>query len=241
MGLIGAMRDTGALKGRIGEAEQHLLQVETAHNRECETLIEMWRQINDRFARQETEIARYRTKVELLTRGNDELGEMVDQLLATIEGGLGRARNDTVPRIAGLAQELLASEPAQLSTVDIVDETAQSAAADIVSEPPAARGEEYDEQSVYELLEEAIELPAPGIETTEESQPQASDHNGETPAGPGISNLISRIEGLVGNSESANRTLDVDVEEDELNRELKEIESLRNELSDLRERITATG
>ena len=62
---------------------------------------------------------------------------------------------------------------------------------------------------------------------------------------PGIRSLIQRVEGSVGESDGLSveadddNDCDGDGEDDDLARELEEIEMLRSELSGLRDRITA--
>ena len=56
---------------------------------------------------------------------------------------------------------------------------------------------------------------------------------------PGIRSLIQRVEGAVGDPDGISDEAGDDDEDDDLARELKEIEMLRNELSGLRDRIAA--
>jgi hypothetical protein len=121
------MRDIESLKQRIGAAEKHNASAELARNRESEALMEMWLQIRTRFTDQEDEIARFRTRLEEMTQKNSELGQLVDSLLATVEGNLGRSRDETVPRIANPAEELLASEPSPFAMAEQpADETTEA-------------------------------------------------------------------------------------------------------------------
>ncbi|NQU71516.1 MAG: hypothetical protein HQ514_13265 [Rhodospirillales bacterium] len=115
------MRDIESLKRRIESAEKHNASTEMARNRESEALLDMWHQIRTRFTDQEDEIARYRMRLEEMTQKNSDLGRMVDDLLATVEGNLDRSRDDTVPRITNLAQELLASEPSSFAATEQSD------------------------------------------------------------------------------------------------------------------------
>ena len=112
------MCDIESLKQRIEAAEKHNASSELAHNRESEALMDMWHQIRTRFTDQEEEIARYRSRLEEMTRKNSELGRMVDELLETVEGNLDQARDETVPRIANLAEALLASEPSPFASAE---------------------------------------------------------------------------------------------------------------------------
>ena len=243
----GAMRDTNLLKQRVETAEKHLSASELARASESDALVGMWNQIRDRFSEQEGEIARYRARVETLVQKNDELGRMVDALLASVEGTIKRSRDETVPKITALAEELLASEPESVDPV--VEEDTQFAPMEdeddgfdpAVDYDAPLELETYDEEpeeddaSFGNLVREAApDLPV-------EDAPVRGDS-----LSPGIRGLISRIEGLSKRRSVADPEIEDSPpaamavgEDSDLARELQEIESLRNELSGLRERISS--
>lgn len=241
------MRDLKVLKERIEYAERHLKASHTARERESDALMTMWSQIRDRFEAQETEIARYRAELAELTQANDDLAQLVDRLIGSIEGSVETSSAETVPKIATLADDLLRSEPTSepLPPLELTEEASDSGIAESsVDEPvpsPEDRSEDKD-LSFGELLGEELsddeDLDVPPMiaprEVTEES------------ASEGIRNLIERIEGAVSSSPISDRHDASQSEgpvdnDEELNRELEEIEALRSELNGLRNKISAGG
>jgi hypothetical protein len=228
------MRDIATLKDRVDYAERHLQATETARNRESEALMDTWRKIRERFTLQEGEIARYRSEVESLTESNEKLSHMVDDLIAIIDGNVERSRDETIPKITTLAEDLLASEPSSEDFSRFAD--------DAVEKPSAADEPEADLSIPEHDIDLEIEPSEP--ETLELDEVVSDVVEDEDPPGetlsPGIRSLIERVEGSVeepgGLSSGAS---DGDDEDDDLARELKEIEMLRSELSGLRDRISA--
>lgn len=251
------MRDIATLKEQVGFAERHLKTAETARNRESETLMETWRKIRERFNHQEGEIARHRAEVEALIENNESLSRMVDDLIATIGGNVERARDETVPKITTLAEEMLASEPSE----DDFARFAADADADAEDDGPAPDGDAAEPASpdddILDLDIEAIDaidaidkidtigpsntadLDIPSSEAPDDDGGSFEEVSAES-LSPGIRNLIQRVEGSVGDAGELSPDPEDDFDEDdELARELKEIELLRSELSGLRDRITA--
>ena len=253
------MRDLGVLKERIEYAERHLTASHTARERESQALMTMWQQIRDRFELQEQEIARYRTQLAEMTTVNDELSSLVDRLITSVEGGIAESGNETVPAIARLADDLLKSE-----------EPRASAPPATPTAPPAAPAP-ATQREVTRELEDILELDTPAPEPEPEAAPETSFSESlnaalaaesaddedeisipssepvhEESASEGIRHLISRIEDAVAgpsaSTELNGATTPASEDEDEdLARELQEIESLRNELNGLRNKISAGG
>ena len=255
------MRDIATLKERVDHAERHLKATETARNRESEALMETWRKIRERFTHQENEIARYRGEVEALTEANEALGKMVDELIGIIDGNIERGRDETVPKIAALAGDLLASEPSPDDFAKFADSAAESEAVESLGQ--AADDDDFEiielDDAVepddvlsldIELDRDEFDLDIPDVlaEAGADDADDDRDANAES-LSPGIRNLIQRVEGAVRDrpvrSGKAARGFedfadDADaIDDEELARELKEIETLRNELSGLRDRIAA--
>lgn len=247
------MRDIATLKEQVGFAERHLKTAETSRNRESETLMGTWRKIRERFNHQEGEIARHRAEVEALIENNESLSRMVDDLIAIIGGNVERARDETVPKITTLAEEMLASEPSE-------DDFARFAA-DADDDDPAPEGDAAEpaapDDDVLDLDIEAIDaidkidkidtigaldtadLDIPSSEAPDDDGGSFEQVSAES-LSPGIRNLIQRVEGSVGDAGELSSDPEDDFDgDDELARELKEIELLRSELSGLRDRITA--
>jgi hypothetical protein len=220
------MRDLNVLRERIENAELQLKAAENARDSESEALMKMWRQIRHRFTTQEQEIAEFRGRVDQLTRRNDELVGLVEGLLATVESGLNRPRDETASKIAVLAEELLASEP----------ELARGLAADIGDDDDVESGD------VLELREAADDELVENSQETDRRAEEATDA-GET-LSPGIRSLVSRFESAMkksirrsdGNGHDAAPALANG--DDGFARELREIEDLRHELGGLRRRMS---
>lgn len=240
------MRDLGVLKERIEHAERHLKAAHSARERESEALMAMWTQIRDRFETQEKEIARYREEVETLIRVNDELSALVDRLISTVEGSVDMSKNETVPEVSRLADGLLKSEPKapEFAAPTMAEEAASLDA--LETDDPLDLGTPLDEPAVTssvnfgDLLNEAMAAddgldmpePTPGPADDEIDMPEPVQ---EESVSSGIRDLIARIEGSVGKNAAD------DDDENELRRELREIESLRSQLSGLHDKISRTG
>ncbi len=236
------MRDIATLKERVDFAERHLKATETARNRESEALMETWRKVRERFIHQEGEIARFRAEVEALTTSNESLSRMVDDLIAIIDGNIERGRDETVPQIATLAGDLLASEPSDDDLAhfaeDAPEEAEESVAPDREPDIDAARSE-----GPVDLDRARLDIPS--SDGARDETNNAALNGTEESLSPGIRSLIQRVESSVGEPDRLSVEPDDehgddggDVDED-LARELQEIEMLRSELSGLRDRITA--
>lgn len=265
------MRDLGVLKERIEYAERHLSASHSARERESQALMAMWRQIRDRFESQEQEIARYRSQLAEMTNVNDELSSLVDRLINSVEGGITDSGNETVPEIARLADELLQSQPASRPARAPAPRLAPAPphATEPVPSPRRPEPEEILELDTPADPPFAEPRPTPGpavkssfeanlkaalAENTDDgfdeedfdedddlSIPGSTLIAGES-ASAGIRDLVSRIENAVAApAEKSVSQAAADEEDDDLARELRDIEALRNELNGLRNKISAGG
>lgn len=254
------MANIEVLKQRVEDAERRLHSVQSARERECEALMDMWEQIRAKFQEQEREIAGYRAKLAALQDVNVELTSMIDSVLGTIEGSVTRSMDRIVPDIAGMAKELLSSEPAlRTGSVDVAgggSDTDETAVPEPIMESEI-EGDSADQQSLGSRRETVrsnekeksswrVVDDDPGnrtmsipdydddevLELTEQAELDSAD------AGAGIRNLISRIERAVNKAAGANGEA---VRTEKIDRELEEIEHLRNQLNGLRQRISAAG
>ncbi|CAN0392779.1 unnamed protein product [Discosporangium mesarthrocarpum] len=256
------MRDLGVLKERIEYAERHLSASHSARERESQALIAMWRQISDRFEAQEQEIAHYRAQIAEMTDVNDELSSLVDRLIQSVEGGITDSGNETVPEIARLADDLLQSQPTsrplpspmghptqEHTPAPSLPEPEEILELDTPADPPlAAESTVIDNTSNTSFgasLEAALAEDLDDDDEDDLSIPQSAPVE-EASASEGIRNLISRIEDAVATPEdpaaddrSADMETASDDEDEDLSRELQEIEALRNELNGLRNKISA--
>jgi hypothetical protein len=101
------MPNLDALRSRVERAERSLKSVQTTRDMESQALVEMWRQIRERYEAQESEIQLYRDKLDQVEAQHQELCKLVETLLIVVEKSTGRSGDDTVPRITGLAEAML--------------------------------------------------------------------------------------------------------------------------------------
>lgn len=205
------MGELSHIRQRIEQAEIRLRTSHSTRERESAALQEMWEQIRARLVAQDAEMEGLRARIAELEDAREELLGMVNTLLGSVEDGLDRMRDETVPRIASLAGEMLA------------DNTAPARAEPPADRPPAApKPDGYvsiDREALLAIEDEEEDaLPSPAESTS-----------------PGILNLISRIQD--GFPAQPAPDAEDDGEETELARDLREIEVLRSELDGLRARM----
>ena len=265
------MRDLGVLKERIEYAERHLSASHSARERESQALMAMWRQIRDRFEAQEQEIARYRAQIAEMTNVNDELSSLVDRLIHSVEGGITDSGKETVPEIARLADELLQSQPASRpasapetrrapapppaakpAPSEQTPEPEEILELDTPADPPFAEPRAASRDSVKTSFEANLKA-ALAENTDDDFDDEEFDEEddlsipgstliAEESSSEGIRDLVSRIENAVATpAEKSVSQAAHDEEDDDLARELQDIEALRNELNGLRNKISAGG
>jgi hypothetical protein len=105
------MPNLDALKTRVERAERNLDAARAARDAESRSLVEMWRQIRDRYEAQEHEIEAYRARIAALEDAHAEMVGLIEALLGSVEKIAGRAGDETVPKITGLAEALLDGKP----------------------------------------------------------------------------------------------------------------------------------
>lgn len=250
------MADLSSLKQRVELVDLRLKTAHGTRERESAALMETWEEIRDRFVDQSAEITQLRDRVAELEDARDDLLQMVHGLLSAVEGGLDRMSDESVPQIRTMAANLLVESsgqtaPAAPSFDNVLAETLRS---EEINEPaPAhqATGNLHDD--LLESIEQSIEtVREPGLEVDDDyeldhrSTQIPSDFIKEA-ASPGIRDLVARIETAVGPEileTQTSRADDEDLgplyeEDDELSRDLQEIEALRGELHGLRQRISS--
>jgi hypothetical protein len=177
------MRDLSALKERIDQAEQQLKATESDRLRESEALMKMWRQIRHRFVTQEQEIAEYRNRIEQLTQRSEELAGLVETMLATIETGAARTRDETPAKIAGMAEQLLTEEFPARTRDAVVEEPAESA---------------MEPEDILELSDAAEDEPEAHFD--DDDSPPGLDDSPPESESPGIRSLVRRFESAMHRS-----------------------------------------
>lgn len=246
------MPNLDVLKQRVGDAERRLHSAQNARARDCEALMNTWLQIQGRFEDQEREIAEYRDRLATLQDTNVELTNMMGSLLDQFENTVGGTHDQTVPKIASLARNFLTSEPnsGAARTEDFSgsesDEEDFSIPRSIVDSEivgvttrATARtrsGSDYGPEQVDKFAsKDDRDTDADVLELTEPANPDSSSSTA------GIRNLLSRIEKAVHRSANADRPGDANGCMEEVEREVEEIELLRDELIGLREQISVPG
>lgn len=260
------MVDLESLKKRIEMVDAQMKTAHSARERESDALKQLWIQIQERFELQSAEIRQLRGQISDLEDIRDELMGLVDSLLGAVEGGISSMSDETVPQIRQMAATLLdgdgAADSATASVASALPAPADvSDGAALPAAEPSLDGTREDDahdellaaiERSLELTEDLPDTPAADISF---SAPEADEILRETlataehapeearetrparpPISPGIRNLVERLEGI-GLDVTAEDERTDDRDDDDLNRDLREIEALRGELMGLRERI----
>ena len=244
------MADLSGLKKRVELIDIRLRTAHSTRERESAALTELWEQIRERFLDQNAEITNLRERISDLEDARNELLQMLHGLLSAVEGGLERMSDETVPQIKVMAANLLNADQ-ELQATPPGRGAPPSAGLDGLELKHESSDEDLEEPNFHSNLLDAIQQ---SIEHAYQSPLRAEKgkHGGEDispkptaggPASPGIRDLVARIEGAVGRDVveiSPGPEDDVDPD-DELTRDLREIEALRGELHGLRERISSGG
>lgn len=234
------MADIEGLKQRIELIDLRLKTAHSARERESAALMEMWEQIRERFQQQNSEILDLRNRISSLEDTRSDLQNMVINLLGSVESGLARMSDETVPQIRKMALDLLDKQEAEHADRswqpnDRLEDYMPSG---------TANGDSQDNDFLTELERSMAEPAETEPDAIETDGPLSSGSRGITaaPVSPGIRDLIARIGSSVAQSDPpADESM---VEEAEtlapeaLTRDLLEIEHLRNELLGLRARIS---
>lgn len=245
------MRDIQTLRQRMAQADRHFRAAEEARSQESVSLSETWESLKQRFVDQQRELTRYRARIDVLVEANDELAGMIDRLLETLEASAKRVSDETVPRVVRLARDLLDNEKAF--------DGRQRPIPDPPPLPPGLKAEGEAEDAAEDAADDddtGDDLARDRV-VTEDRDPRIIAERGET---RNIGSLIERIGGMVERNAAARIARAADAEpagpeappppsprtelqtepepEDRLSRELRDIESLRDQLSGLRGRIT---
>ena len=254
------MVDLEGLKKRIEMVDVRLKTAHTARERESNALKQLWEQIHGRFDEQTQEIVELRTKVVDLEHVRNDLLGLVENLLNSVENGLESMTEEAVPHIRQMAGELLSGRkaPKAAAPTFTVDQDIGGHEPDIdensaQDELLAAIERSLNDADDFPELAEADELELTTVaDDSSTSIPDLNDNSpGEAPRkpgaadrsimplSPGIRNLVQRLEGVTLQSYGAGKTDEKPAEEDDLSRDLREIEVLRGELMGLRERVSA--
>ncbi len=222
------MTDLNSLKARIEQASQILRETSAAREQESSALINMWRQMRDRFARQNAELDELRGRIVTLEMTRDELAGLIHTLLKQVENNIEKMSDVSVWRITAMAAELLDSES---GTPGVAAGSNHQHA----TEPTGSR--------VLQNAMSAVADPADPVAWNE--PPDAAPDIGESPGeiemhdelpSAEIRSLISRVEEAFDTAGEFEITVDDGPKnsDKELARDMKDIEALREELERLR-------
>ena len=103
------MTDLNSLKARIEQASQILGETSAVRAQESSALIKIWRQMRDRFARQNAELEELRGRIVTLEMTRDELAGLIHTLLKQVENNIEKMSDVLVWRITAMAIKLLDS------------------------------------------------------------------------------------------------------------------------------------
>jgi len=177
------MPNLDALKSRVERAERNIKSAQTTREMESQALVEMWRQIRQRFEGQEGEIQVYRDKLDAVEDQHEELCKLVETLLSVIEKSTGRAGEETVPRITGLAEAMLEGR-------EIPDDEAVHDEPEIAVEPPTRRRRaKRDIRDLVTRVTEARRSVQDADDELDIADPREQDHDD-------IENLRSELDEL---------------------------------------------
>lgn len=265
------MPDLDVLRQRVEDAERRLTTVQNSRENECQSLMDMWMRIRDRFQDQEQEIAAYRTRLATLQDANVELTELIGSMLMKVESSVSQSMEETVPTIAEMARNLLEAEPAPADATDdasaAIPETGNAEPSlGAIVDSEILNLEPATESRIPRLLASAgnaiLDLPekmrfqataadtAPNG-TTDHSlyadqamEDAYEDAPDPEPPADTESQGVRNLRSRIDNAVRRPISADGpgdDSDADEIGRELEEIELLRKELSGLRERITTAS
>lgn len=240
------MAEMDGLKKRVELIDLRLKSAHSARERETAALMETWAQIRDRFQEQSAEIIKLRSQIADLEDSRDDLLKMVHGLLEAVEGGLDSMADETVPKIKGMAGQLLTNNSDEVRSTIPSTTSAISGFESEAPETPSVEPTFQDEllTEIERTLDSANANKDDYVDEISASiAPEAVvESDKSVPASPGIRNLVARIENAVGEEfldpPSAADHIMVD-DDDDLSRDLREIEALRDELHGLRHRISA--
>ena len=249
------MVDIKGLKKRIELIDVRLKTAHSTRERESDALRHLWDQIHGRFDEQKKEISQLRSRVAELEDVRDDLLQLVQDLLGAVENGLESMNDETVPHIRQMADTLLngndaekptppAAEPKSVSSIEpsldennAHDELLAAIERSLNDADGFSERTDAEEIGLATALDDSdeitLELTGADTETAIASAPEASLR----PVSPGIRSLVERLEGITIQSTDYQNESDDIPEEDDLSRDLREIELLRGELMGLRERI----
>ena len=252
------MAEMDGLKKRVELIDVRLKSAHSARERETAALMETWEQIRDRFQDQSAEIVKLRSQISDLQDSRNDLLKMVHSLLEAVESGLDGMADETVPKIKSMAGRLLANngdevQPPQTSAKSALSEfdPENEGSEDEPGQETAIASDDFSEEpsfhaNLLSAIEQTIEKADQGDYMDSNSNPTISDVVAQSErsesASPGIRNLVARIENAVGEDFLEPVTASDDKEketDDDLTRDLREIEALRDELHGLRHRISA--
>lgn len=150
------MQDFGTLRNRVEETAQKLTSAQGERQEQTETLIGTLRQLDEKYAAQEQQVAYYRERVEPLEQANEQLSLLMGNLLDLIDNGFSEESLVPMRKASEMATALL--------TTEMSEETDDSEGTEeLVSDDEPVAELEVDEPEALEVDEpEALEPESEG-------------------------------------------------------------------------------
>lgn len=176
------MQDFGTLRNRVEETAQKLTSAQGERQEQTETLIGTLRQLDEKYAAQEQQVAYYRERVEPLEQANEQLSLLMGNLLDLIDNGFSEESLVPMRKASEMATALLTTEMSEETddsegTEELVSDDEPVAELE-VDEPEAL---EPESEGAVELESEAevigdmdVEIDADqSVEYLEAAEPEA--------------------------------------------------------------------
>ena len=222
------MTKLNSLKARIEQASQTLRKTSAVREQESSALINMWRQMRERFVRQNAELDELRGRIVTLETTRDELAGLIHTQLEQVEDDIEKMSDVSVWRITAMATELLESESGTPSV-------AAGSNHQHATEPTGSRALQNAMSAVAEPAHPVVWNESSHAAPDIAESPGETEMHDESPRVE-IRSLISRVEEAFDTTGEFEITVDDGPQnpDKELARDMKDIEALREELERLR-------
>lgn len=138
------MQDFDTLRYRVEETAQKLASAQGERQDQTDTLVDILRQLEEKYAAQEQQVSFYRNRVEPLEQANEQLSLLMGNLLDLIDDGFGEDSLAPMRKASEMATALLAT--------DMVPE------AEELTEESVPVDDKVDEQPVSEQADMEIDI-----------------------------------------------------------------------------------
>lgn len=170
------MQDFDTLRNRVEETAQKLTSAQGERQDQTETLVGILRQLEEKYAAQEQQVAFYRDRVEPLEQANGQLSLLMGNLLDLIDNGFGEDSLAPMREASQMASAMLATDMA-MDMAPTDESAAEEAAptAEIDHEPLVA-----EDVVAEEVVEEDVVVDAATEPEAEAELEIAAESEAET-------------------------------------------------------------